>query len=349
VIVALPELLRQQADPSREWVERAIFGTSEPDQIAECIAAAVHDLVGVPVRGGMFYRASAGCVFGLELADGRLLVCKVYQAHWEMHFLQATQRVQRALRLGGFPCPAPIAGPVRVGRGLATLESFLPDSGMARPHDNALLERSVAGLVQLIAAARSVDQGGLDRHPFRMAPGQLYPTPHSPIFDLAGTSTGADWIDDIARAAWRQRQRADLPLVIAHMDWSARNVRLDQRGVSAVYDWDSLSLAPEAVVAGQSAATWRSTGDADDRHAPDGDEIGRFLDAFGTARGGLFSDSEWSAARGAAVWVMAYAARCEHALEARTPYVRRRARDWLASQAELLLAVGRSGSISPDQ
>jgi hypothetical protein len=190
VTTPLPDLLRQQGDPSRQWVEQAIFGTSEPDQIAECITGAVHDLVGVPVRGGVFYGASAGCVFGLELADDQLLVCKVYQAHWEMPFLQATQRVQRILRLRGFPCPDPIAGPVRVGRGLAALESFLPDSGMARPDDNALLERSVAGLVELIAAARGVDHGGLDRHPFRTAPGQIYPTPHSPIFDLVGTSPG---------------------------------------------------------------------------------------------------------------------------------------------------------------
>jgi hypothetical protein len=34
---------------------------------------------------------------------------------------------------------------------------------------------------------------------------------------------------------------------------------------------------------------------------------------------------------------MAYAARCEHALEQRTPWRRTRARDWLRTQASLLL------------
>jgi Phosphotransferase enzyme family len=337
----LSELLRQQADPAREWVEQAIFGTSDPGQIARCISSSVRELVGVPVRGGTFYGASAGCVFGLELTDGRSLVCKVYQAHWEMPFLQATQRVQRAVRLRGFACPAPIAGPVRLGHGLVTLESFLPDSGLSRP-DGTFLGRSSTGLAQLIAAAAGVDHDGLDRHPFRIDPGQIYPTPHSPIFDLAGTSGGAQWIDDIARSAWRQRESHDLPQVIAHMDWSARNVRFDQFGISAVYDWDSLSLAPEAVAAGQSAATWRSTGEAEDRHAPGADEIDRFLHSFGAARGTPLSASEWSAARGAAVWVMAYAARCEHALEQRTPYRRHRARDWLETQAERLLTAGGS-------
>jgi hypothetical protein len=311
----LSELLRQQADPSREWVEQAIFGTSEPGQIAQCISSSVRELVGVPVRGGTFYGASAGCVFGLELTDGRSVVCKVYQAHWEMPFLQATQRVQRAVRSRGFACPAPIAGPVRLGRGLVTLESFLPDSGMSRP-DGACLGRSSTGLAQLIAAASGVDHDALDRHPFRIDPGQIYPTPHSPIFDLAGTTGGAEWIDEIARSAWQQRESHDLPQVI--------------------------SLAPEAVAAGQSAATWRSTGEADDRNAPDADEIDRFLHSFGAARGAALSPSEWSAARGATVWVMAYAARCEHALEQRTPYRRHRARHWLETQAERLLAAGGS-------
>jgi hypothetical protein len=129
------------------------------------------------------------------------------------------------------------------------------------------------------------------------------------------------------------------------MDWSARNVRVDQRGISAVYDCDSLSLAPEATAAGQSAATWRSTGEADDPDAPGAPEIERFLASFGAARGSAFSPEELSVARAAAVWVMAYTARCEHALEQRTPYVRRRARNWLASEAERLLAGG-SGSVS---
>jgi len=42
-------------------------------------------------------------------------------------------------------------------------------------------------------------------------------------------------------------------------------------------------------------------------------------------------------AHAAAVWVMAYAARCEHALERRTAWRRTQAREWLATQAQLLL------------
>ena len=320
-----------------DWVERVIFGTTDADQMATLIARTVDDLLGVAVDGGVFYGASAGCVLGLHLTDGRSVVLKAYQPHWELPFLQATQRVQRAVHQSGFPCPSPIAGPVPFGHGLATLESFLPDPGRHRPEGDELLERSSSGLVRLLRAAGGEKADGLDLHPFRIAPGDLYPTPHSPGFDFPGTSEGAEWIDEIARAAWVQRERADGPAVIAHMDWSARNVRFNEHGIGAVYDWDSLSLASEAVVAGQSAATWRSTGSTADVLAPGSAEIERYLAAFGAARGTPLSASELSAARSAAVWVMAYSARCEHALELRTPYVRHRARHWLRTESSQLL------------
>jgi hypothetical protein len=337
MVVPLPDLLRRHADASTAWVERAIFGTSDPDQMADLVGQVVSDLLGAPVSGGTFYGASAGGVLGLHLTDGRSVVLKAYQPHWERPFLQATQRVQRAVHQSGFPCPAPIAGPVPFGHGLATLESFLPDPGLHRPEGDELLERSSSGLVRLLRAAGGENADGLDLDPFRIAPGDLYPTPHSPIFDFLGTNEGAEWIDEIARAAWVQRERADGPPVIAHMDWSARNVRFNERGICAVYDWDSLSLASEAVVAGQSAATWRSTSSTGDVPSPVAAEIERYLAAFGAARGTPLSASELSAARSAAVWVMAYSARCEHALELRTPYVRHRARHWLRTESSQLL------------
>ena len=80
-----------------DWVERVIFGTTDADQMATLIARTVDDLLGVAVDGGVFYGASAGCVVGLHLADGRSVVLKAYQPHWVLPFLRATQRVQRAV------------------------------------------------------------------------------------------------------------------------------------------------------------------------------------------------------------------------------------------------------------
>ena len=332
----LPDLLRSHHVASGA-VEQAIFETTDPDLIAGLIAEAAGRLLGAPVDGGLFYAASSGCVFGLRLADGRSVVLKAYQSRWERSFLHAVQRVQGGLAERGFPCPTPLAGPVAVGRGWATVESFLPDPGQTFPPDAEGLEASTSALARLLQLADGLPPDDLERHPFRFADDALYPTPHSPIFDLRRTGAGAEWIDEWAQLAWSRRSAGSLPAVIAYLDWSARNVRLAPTGVVAVYDWDSLSVAPEAVTVGQAAATWRSTGETLDVRAPDAEEIERFIESFGHARGRAFSAAEMEVARAAAVWVMAYTARCEHALEQQTEWRRSRARDWLRSQAGALL------------
>ena len=52
--------------------------------------------------------------------------------------------------------------------------------------------------------------------------------PHSPSFDFEATAAGAQWIDDLARAALPCADFGDR--VVAHTDWSARNVRLQVLG-----------------------------------------------------------------------------------------------------------------------
>ena len=334
--VPLPELLRSHLVASGA-VEQAIFGTTDPEGIAAVVAGTAQDQTGVPVVAGIFYSASAGCVFGLQLADGRSVVLKATQPRWEPAFLRAVQRVQRAVAASGFPCPTPVAEPVPIGHGWATMESFLPDPGPLLPSGDTSLERSSSGLVRLLELAGGLDPGGLELHPHRLAEGALYPAPHSPIIDLDGTASGAEWIDEWAGAAWDRRASASLPIVIAHLDWSARNVRMGESGLVAVYDWDSVSVTSDAVTAGQAAATWRSTGETRDVRAPDAGEIERFIASFGRARGTPFSGLELGVARAAAVWIMAYAARCEHALAQRTPWRRDRARHWLRTQAAPLL------------
>jgi Ser/Thr protein kinase RdoA (MazF antagonist) len=336
VPVPLVDLLRAH-DVASGYLEQAIFVTDDPEAIAEVVMAAVADRLHVPVTGALFYAASAGCVFGLQLADGRRVVLKAYQAHWEPSFLRAVQRVQRAVASSGFPCPTPIGPPVALPQGWATLESLLPDPGPGLPLHESDLAVSSAGLVRLLGAARQVARDGLELHPYRLALDGLYPIPHNPIFDLRGTAEGAEWIDGWAGRSWSRREADALPRVIAHLDWSARNVRLSGSDLVAVYDWDSIGLASEATAAGQAATTWRSTADTGTPPAPGAGEIERFIEGFARARGVPFSGLEWETARAAAVWVMAYTARCEHALEQTTPWRRTGARDWLRTEASLLL------------
>jgi Phosphotransferase enzyme family len=333
--VPLADLLRTH-EVASGYVEKAIFATDDADAIAGLITETARRQLGVPVTEGLFYAASSGCVFGLRLADGQSIVLKAYQSHWEPPFLRAAQRVQRAVALTGFPCPTPVGDPLALGSGWATFESLLPDPGAA-PLDASLMDQSSAALVRLIHATRGLARDGLELHPFRKPADQLYPTPHNPIFDLAGSTTGAEWIDEWARRSSPQPTSESLPSVIAHLDWSARNVRLTPAGLIAVYDWDSIGVGSEAMVAGHAATSWRTTGETPLAASPGAGDVDRFIASVARARGTDFSALEWDVARAAAVSVMAYSARCEHALEHCTPWRRTRSRDWLRTQAGLLL------------
>ena len=125
--------------------------------------------------------------------------------------------------------------------------------------------------------------------------------------------------------------------MIAHTDWSARNVRLSTERVLAVYDWDSLAVVSESTAVGQAAATWSSTSEPGEQ-APSVTEIVDYVRAYEAARGRPFSFAQHRAIGGAVVWVLAYASRCEHAIDPDSE-VHRRARPRLAADGEALLAL----------
>jgi hypothetical protein len=83
--------------------------------------------------------------------------------------------------------------------------------------------------------------------------------------------------------------------------------------VSAVYDWDSLAIQREPVLAGGVAhlftADFRAPDHAD---VPTLDEALAFIADYEVARGARFDADEHAAARAALVYAMAYTARCEH-------------------------------------
>src|SRR5205085_1228868 len=83
---------------------------------------------------------------------------------------------------------------------------------------------AVAGLAAQVRAGRDVDPTGLEEHPMAVTD-DLYPTPHTTLFDFEKTAAGAEWIDEIAVVA-RQARDADADRAIVHADWSARNIRV---------------------------------------------------------------------------------------------------------------------------
>lgn len=320
-------------------VDRDVLGTDEPSRIAEIFEqfCAVH--LGDPPVGGLFYAASAGCVLGLHFESGADVVIKAFRSRWREPFLTAVQRGQERVAAAGIPSPRPLAAPrpIRPDRSnLAVVETWLPDPGMRPGGSDAARAVSAQGLRRQVALCRGLpgaDQ--LRHHPMRSSASQLYPEPHSPLFDFESTAPGAEWIDDLARRAAVERARDKSEDVVAHTDWSARNVRFDDERLLAVYDWDSLAQVPESTALGQAAMTWSVTADPGGTEFPTLASVLGYMDDYERERDAPLTRAQRRAARASAVWVLAYTARCEHSLAARGI-----AREDQATARERLAGIG---------
>jgi len=338
-VAALAELIALHIE---RWdtssVEQGVFHTSEPEVVAHELEAFAETSLGSSVREALFYASSAGCVAGVVLDDGQRVVMKAYQAQWGRPFLSAVRRVQEELNHAQFPCARPIFGPDRAGPALATVEELVADPGM-RTLSNGEMAPSAHGLARQVSLCRGLSDAALrDQHPLSSATGELYPQPHNPVFDFSQRTADAIWIDELAQAAQVARRIDGFRLTVVHTDWSARNVRIKDGALTVAYDWDSVAEVTESVAVGQAAATWRSTGEVSDPIAPSPDEVQAYLSAYGDGADNHFSVEQRQAAMAAALWVLAYTARCEHALEACTGKRVERARARLADDGWAFLS-----------
>jgi Phosphotransferase enzyme family len=293
-------------------LEAEIFGTTDPSAIATVLSSLTRVATGTAVRGGCWYGSSVAAVAGVRLSDGREIVTRAYRPSVSHAFLDGVVRVQAHLVSTGFPCASPVSGPVEVDDTLGRCESILVGPGQRR-FGLQEMAMSANGLAQLVRLTRDIDPAGLDANPMALLDTELYPLPHSPLFDFAATAAGAEWIDEIAAAARAAMTENDA--VISHGDWSARNIRLGPAGLVGVFDWESLQFGPESTVVGAAAATWRALGEANEPTAPTAADIERFIHLYERGRSHPFSGDERRSARAAAVFTLAYTARCEHALQ----------------------------------
>jgi hypothetical protein len=302
-------------------IERDVLGTDHPSDIAEIFECFCVERLGTRPARGLFYRASAGCVLGVHLEDGEDVVIKAFQHRWDSSFLAEIQDAQGRVAAGGIPCPRPLLSPTPIQPGrsnLAVAETFLADPGMGPGGSAAARRVSAQGLARQIALCAGLPGAPrLERHPLRKQDSGLYGDPHSPLFDFASTGDGAEWIDDLARRAAMIRDEDTTTPVVAHTDWSARNVRFDEHRLLAVYDWDSLAFVTEATALGQAAMTWSVTADPGGTAFPKLGSVLGYIGDYEDARGTPLSAGQRRAAHGAAVYVLAYAARCEHSLAVR--------------------------------
>ncbi|HVB41464.1 MAG TPA: hypothetical protein VNF47_02000 [Streptosporangiaceae bacterium] len=261
--------------------------------------------------GELFRSGHLSAVIGLRLADDRAVVVKVRP---DSVRLAACVEVQRRLFESGYPCPEPLTGAEPFGDAVATAEAYVPGGAMlpgaGRPA-RAFAE-AFARLVRL--APRPAEVPALDPPPSWAAwnhagPG-LWPHPEDPDVNLNEVA-GPAWIEDTGRRA-RDRLRAGAgEAVIGHCDWLAANLRWNGDELLVVHDWDSVIADSEAVLAGFAAALYSAV--SADELATVG-ETGRFLDAYGDARGRDLSADELQRSWAAGAWTRAYDARYQHAV-----------------------------------
>lgn len=299
-------------------VDRAIYGTVDPAEIAAIADDFVHTHLGVRVAGHLFFTTSVGSVHGVRLTDDRRVILKVYPPDrwpgWTDH-LRAVHRIQAHLAERGYPCPRPLLGPHPCARGVAIVESHLDVGERADGFDPAVRRTIAAGLAELVALARPFAGDEALRPSLLDASDDLWPTPHSALFDFSREPGKAAWID-----AWARRARDGDPQagawVVGHTDFRVEHLRFTQARITTVYDWDSLARIREPALVGSIARAFTADWQQDESpRTPDPKDILGFLADYELARGAPFTPDERRSARAACVHAIAYTARCGHALD----------------------------------
>ena len=249
-------------------------------------------------------------VAGVALPGGTTAVIKIRPGAARIAGCTA---VQAQLERAGFPCPAPLAGPMLVDELTVTAETFIP------------------GGVQLPAASGAAAYAGLLAWFIRSAPEvaavpSLAPSPPWTAWDHPGTRLWPDlddhgrdlnevpgpaWVDD---AAQRVRQRLGgyaAPPRIGHGDWESQNIRWTGEEPLAVHDWDSVIAQPEAAIVGLAAAVWSAGGQVNGvaSHAATVRQSADFIARYQAAAGPEWSARDVQAAWAAGLWVRLFNAK----------------------------------------
>ena len=293
------------------WVEDEIFGTHDPAQVADAFEAFARRELGARFVEFVFYEASVGCVLGARLEDGRGVVVKAQRPGVDDRHLTAAAEVQQKLAERGFPCPRPLLPPRRLGAGIATVEELI-DEGERRDAHEPVIRRCLAeALARLVeTAADLVETPGLDAG-LLAAQRELWPTPHSRIFDFDATRNGTEWIDTLAGQALEALRERTGEIVVGHVDWTVRHCRFVADELRVVYDWDSLAVLDEPRLVGEAARAFTTTWYLDVRVTPTPEEASAFVAEYEAARGRRFTRTERARLAAAATYALAYTARCE--------------------------------------
>jgi hypothetical protein len=303
VVDGVDKLLRRYPDSP---VVEDVLGTLDADEIRALVRELEPETAEI-----FFFAASVGALFGVLRRDGVRIAIKVHKRFQDDGYFTDLQRLQSALADAGFPAPRPLGR-----RGLAMFEQWVDDGEFRDGHESEVRRAMARELVRFHDLATGT--GVRPHRPFFPLGGDeaLWPVPHNVLFDFGATEAGAEWIDDIARAAKRVRDSGDGVEVVGHTDWSAKHLRFDpDLQLTALYDWDSVTTELEPLLVGNAAGSFTYTEELpyDVFLWPSAEESSAFMDEYEAARGMPFTAGERRSAHGACVYLRAYAARCGHA------------------------------------
>jgi hypothetical protein len=310
----LSQLTAGLADPENQLLIQSILGTNNAETISQTMQELCEVYLGQPIVEVEFWEVSVSLTIGLQLDRDRVVVKFRSPSHMTLETLQVVCQIQQTLAEQGFPAPRLVLMPMLYANSLVSVEQLLDCGENSDAHDPEIRRAMAHGLAEQIRFAQPFYQSNLPRS--RFYPNQLWEKPHNALFDFERTRQGAEWIDRIAAQAQTVLQSYDAPLVVGHMDWSAKNMRFQNGQLSAVYDWDSLRLEHELVIVGNAAkgflVTWYvEAGEL----VPTPEEMQQFVRDYEAARSQTFTAAELRVITAAFIYSMAYTARCEHALD----------------------------------
>ena len=302
-------MIAEWTDREDRLLARSIFGTDRAEE-AERMIQTWARARGFGDGHVSSVELSIGAAVTLQLPTDQIFV-KVWTGEADPNALSAQLQIQARLAACGFPAPRVLTNLSPLGPGWAAAMEYKRDGVATDVRVPGVRRAMAAGLSQLVRLAESYrDTEGL---PQRLLPERLWPRPHNVLFDFEATAQGAEWIDDIARTALAVMRAAASRVVVGHLDWSAKNMRMGPQGIAVVYDWDAVFLDRETFVLGAAAAHFPVTWELDVPGVPDAREVLAFVQEYAEARGQSFSHSELEEVAVSATYARAYTARCEHA------------------------------------
>lgn len=255
----------------------------------------------------LFQSGHLSAVIGVELHDDRLVVVKVRPPSVR---IASCLVVQRHLRLAGFPCPEPLAGPSPLGTKIATAEEYVP-GGEQLPRGGDTPRRFAESLATSLRLAPPLASVGPLAPPPPWAAWDhrqagVWPLPDDLDLDLNGMRD-EPWLDEVAARAQARLGRTSLPEIPGHADWESQNIRWLDDELHVVHDWDSVAARPEAALAGLASAVFTANGEpASDATVA---ESNSFLSAYVQATRRRWSTEESEVAWAAGLWVLAFNAK----------------------------------------